>query len=361
MQRALRTIHAWAGVVLCLVLAALGLSGSLLVLKADYLRAVVPEARIEAPLDAASLGAAIDRVEMQVPAEELGYLRFADAHLGIHTIGMESGGGAYAAADGDLVARWTGLERFELWLFDLHHYLLMGDTGKLVAGVSGIAGTLLVLTGLYIWLPAARSFAWRAWPRSGKRRDLLSNHRDLGVLFAAPLLVIVVTGVGMIWSAEARAVLNFVAGSRSIAQPAAPRAGEGEVDWAKAMAGAEAAFPGAEPRILSWPDSPGDPASLRMRQPGEWHPNGRTVVYIDPATSAVLETRDAHALSRGDRMGNAIYPLHAAFVGGRIYDAITFLTGVALTWLGLLGAWTFLTKKARDQRRTRARAVAGAR
>lgn len=357
MQGLLRTIHAWAGVTVCLVLAVLGVSGSLLVLKGDYLRLVVPEARQQAALDPASLGAAVEAVERQIPVGELGYIRFADPSLGIHAIGLETGGGAYAAADGAVLDQWSGLERFELWLFDLHHHLLMGDAGEFIAGICALAGVALIVTGIYIWLPAARSFAWRVWPRSGKRRDLLSNHRDLGILFAAPLMVLVLTGAGMIYSSEARVVLNFLANSTG-GGPAAPppRAGEGEIDWAKALTAAQAEFPDAAPRILSWPDNPGDPVSLRMRQPGEWHPNGRTVVYLDPATSGVLEVRDAHALSRGDRMGNAIYPLHAAFVGGRIYDAVSFLTGLALSWLGMLGAWTFITKRARRVAPRRSRA-----
>ena len=58
-------------------------------------------------------------------------------------------------------------------------------------------------------------------------------------------------------------------------------------------------------------------AQCRLRQPGEWHPNGRTTATIGPATigpatSQVVATSDAHALPTGIRAYNAFYPLHAS-------------------------------------------------
>ncbi|HEY9216712.1 MAG TPA: PepSY domain-containing protein, partial [Phenylobacterium sp.] len=81
-----------------------------------------------------------------------------------------------------------------------------------------------------------------------------------------------------------------------------------------------------------------------LKRPGEWHPNGRTRVRIDPASGAVLAADDAEALGRGMRLANAVYPLHAAAVGGRAYDLLTFFTGLAVTALGAFGLWSFLLK-----------------
>ncbi|WP_426052037.1 hypothetical protein [Brevundimonas sp. SL161] len=85
-------------------------------------------------------------------------------------------------------------------------------------------------------------------------------------------------------------------------------------------------------------------AQCRLRQPGEWHPNGRTTATIGPATSQVVATSDAHALPTGIRAYNAFYPLHASSVGGWLYDWMTALSGLAMAGLGGVGAWAFLTK-----------------
>lgn len=347
MLRALRTAHAWAGVVLSLLLAVLGLSGALLVFKKDYLRVVFAEAR--APVDYAPerIGAALEAIEARFAGDSLQYVMLADPELGMHKAVFADGGAAYLSQNGALLARWDKNGRVEDWLFDLHHYLLTGDTGKLLAGVAALAAIVLALTGLVIVAPSLRMFAWRVWPRTSARRDLLAAHRDLGVVFAAPILVLAITGAAMVFSDEAKSVL--VAATRSTPAPRAapPEVGAGDVDWRLALTEARAAFPDATPRLASWPRNEDGPASVRLRRPMEWHPNGRTYVTIDPAASRAVALADAQALSRAERAFNALYPLHGAFVGGRFYDAISALAGLALAALGLIGAWSFLTTKKR--------------
>jgi uncharacterized iron-regulated membrane protein len=67
-------------------------------------------------------------------------------------------------------------------------------------------------------------------------------------------------------------------------------------------------------------------------------------VKIDPATSSVLEATSAQSLGTAARISNAIYPIHAAFVGGRVYDLVTFLSGLALAAMGGFGLWSFVVK-----------------
>lgn len=348
----LRTAHAWAGAVLCLLIAVLGASGSLLVFKKDYLRLVFPEARVGVSLAPETLGPVLNRIEAEYGPEGLQYISIGDPGLGLHKAVFKEGGGAYVDAQGNTVAHWGKNGRIEDWLFDLHHYLLAGETGKLVSGVVGAAAILLCVTGLIIVWPSLRMFAWRVWPKSGLRRDMLAHHRDLGVIFALPIILIVFTGFSMVFSVPVRAALNTVTASKPIAAAERAPAGEGVTDWTRALQAAEATFPGAVPRLASPPRGETAPASLRLRQAGEWHQNGRTYVYIDPATNTLLGTNDGHGMSRGDRAFNALYPLHSAGVGGRLYDLLAFLTGASLTSLGLLGTWTFLRKPRRKRKKT---------
>ncbi|MBW8304974.1 MAG: PepSY domain-containing protein, partial [Brevundimonas sp.] len=103
--------------------------------------------------------------------------------------------------------------------------------------------------------------------------------------------------------------------------------------------------------MASWPSAPGKPASIRLKQPGEWHPNGRTTVLIDPATSAVARVSDAQTLTRGERAVHAIYPLHAGSVGGWLYEWVTVVSGLALAALGGVGLWAFLKQRLGRTRR----------
>ncbi|ABI76754.1 PepSY-associated TM helix domain protein [Hyphomonas neptunium ATCC 15444] len=347
----LRTAHAWAGAVLSFLIAVLGLSGALLVFRKDYLRLVFPQAREGVSLAPETLGPVIGRIDAEHTSQGLQYISLAGPDFGLHKAVFKDGGGAYLDAQGNTLARWAKNGRPEDWLFDLHHYLLAGDTGKLIAGVAGGAAILLCLTGLIIVWPSLRMFAWRVWPKTAMRRDLLAQHRDLGVIFALPILLIVFTGFSMVYSGPVRATLNVLTASRPAPPPERPLAGAGTTDWTQVLTVAAERFPGAIPRLASPPRSEGAPASLRLRQPAEWHQNGRTYVFMDPATNLPTGTSDGMSATRADRIFNALYPLHSAGIGGRLYDLLSLFTGLALTILGLAGTWTFLRKPRRKKRK----------
>ena len=82
----------------------------------------------------------------------LSRITFADEGMGLHQAIYTDGGGAYLTQGGMVVDRWDSLwGRPELWLFDLHHYLFLGDNGKYVTGA----------LGLLLWLAAALAYAER--------------------------------------------------------------------------------------------------------------------------------------------------------------------------------------------------------
>jgi len=347
----LRTLHAWAGAVLALLLIVLGLSGSLLVLKDDWLRATIPAARQVVTPTPQALGQAAEVLEQAYPGE-IKTLVFARPDLGVHRLYLKDETNAYADPSGGVVATWSGNRRLEAWIFDLHHYLLADEPGMIVVGVAGLAGALLAVTGLVIWFPSWRVFGWRLWPRSGRRRDMISAHRDTGMIFLIPTFVLCLTGGAIVFNKESQAIMT-AAFPGGIEPPKPPRAGQGDVDWPAALAAAQARFPNATLRMAAWPAKPGAPATIRMRQAGEWHPNGRTVVYVDPATSQPIGALDSRALAPGMRAYNAFYPLHAASVGGRAYDIVVLASGLALAGLGGVGLWSFLVKP-RQRRAARA-------
>jgi uncharacterized iron-regulated membrane protein len=355
----IRLIHAWAGAALALILVVLGLTGSLLVLKDDWIRLTVPGARAEVAATPQALGRAVEALEEAHPGE-IRSITFAGPHLGVHKLYFrQAETEGYAAADGELLARWTGPARLEAFVFDLHHYLLAGETGMIVAGVSALAGALLAITGMIVWAPAWRSFAWRFWPRSAKRRDLLAAHRDLGLVFALPVFAFCLTGGAIVFNDQTRALLAAVF-PHEAEEVFAPPPGAGDVDWPKALAAAQAAFPEAQLRMAALPARPGDPVVVRMKLPLEWHPNGRTVVKIDPADESVLEATSAQTLGTAARLANALYPVHAAYIGGRAYDLLTFASGLALAGMGGFGLWSFLVKPRRRRSRAAGRLRPGA-
>lgn len=331
----LRKLHAWTGLALCLLLVPLALSGASLVFKPQWLRATVPGA--DQAVQVTPAEAARTMAAAQAAFPDMTSVIFAGPAIGVHEVLREDGGAYLATGSGAPVQDWAKNGRVVDWLFDLHHHLLSGDTGTKVAGTVGLLAAAMILTGLVIWIPAWRSFAWRVRPGRKGRAGWLGAHRDLGLISAPVALLIVITGSAVALDDLAASVMGF----QRIKPPAA--AGVGEVDWTKAFATAQARFPGSEIRIAALP-RPGKPASIRVRQPEEWHANGRTTVWIDPATNEIMAVDDALAQARPARIYNAFWPLHASKVGGLAWKLATFLTGLALAALSLYGAESYRRK-----------------
>lgn len=346
----LRKLHAWAGLLLCLLLVPIALSGASLVFKPQWLRASVPGAEAVAPIGVADAARAMTDARVAFP--EARSVTFAGPEIGLHQVSTPRGGG-YLALDGSQPVRtWGRNERVVDWLFDLHHHLLIGETGELITGWLGVLATSMVLTGVIIWFPAWRNFTLRVVPARASLGSWLAAHRNLGVLAAPVILVIAVTGAAMALDDASYRILGFE-------RLTPPVAGTGEINWSQVLAQAQSRFPDAELRVASWPRRDGQTAVIRLRQPGEWHNNGRTYVHIDPATSAVVAVEDVLTGPPGARVFATFWPLHASKVGGLPWKIATFLGGIALATLAIYGAESYRRKLFPERRKRQAVMVPG--
>lgn len=339
--KAVRTAHAFAGAAISLVIVMLAFTGTLLVFKDDYIRATVPDARAEADLSVAALAKVTEGVEDSFGANRLRALVYATPDFGLHKAYLTERQYAYLNSRGDVVATWGANGRFEDWLFDLHHRLLAGTTGLWIAGLSGLAACVLVITGLIAVWPMRRGLRRGVKITASSRSQLLSVHRNLGVWIAAPIFVLMLSGVALTFPSTSRALMDRLGGPET---EAPVEMGQGDVDWDMALRGGMEVFPEGALRIVSWPREPGGPAVLRIRQSAEWHPNGRSVVTIDPATNAAVSNFDATRAGTGREAYNAFYPIHAAHIGGRLYDLLILIVGLSLTGLGVFGFWAFVRR-----------------
>lgn len=342
-MRIVDLLHRWLGGLMGLVLAVLGLSGALLAHKDLWVG--VPGARDAQVQDTAALVAAVERI-MADPGDRPRSIVLATKSFGLDRLSFGGEAGAYARQSGEIVERWSGKwERPEIWIFDLHHHLLSGDTGETVAGVAALFGLGFVITGLILWWPLRRSFEVRALPRSGSRFAILRHHRDWGALLAPLLALVMVTGAVMVFRPLTNVIFGPGAAAEIKASLEAPKASKARLaerpDWRGMIETARGLYPDAELRVISLPRGESGLISLRLRQPQEWLPNGRTLVWFAADTGRLVQTRDALKMPVRAQAYGALYPLHAGKVGGLAYRLAVTLAGVGLTLFGTLTVWTF--------------------
>lgn len=341
-MRLIALLHRWAGGLAGLLLALIGLSGTVLVWEGAWIG--LPGAGDQVETNPAMLGSAIEAALAHRPG--LTRVTLASEEIGLHHAVYADGGGAYLTQQGALAAEWDSIwARPEFWLFDLHHYLLLGESGKYVTGVLGLLLLGFTVTGSILWWRTRKTFRFRFLPERLTRSAIIRQHRDIGVVAAPLLLLSSVTGTLMVFPALSDVLTAPWSGSEaSKAAPVLPEdlaAPDGPTNWARLMTNAQAAFPDAVPRRLMLPTKPGEPVTLRLKQPFEWTPNGRTYVWLDPATGKVLATDDPAASDAASAIAEKYYPLHAGKVGGLAWQIALTFAGLALTLLGTLATWTF--------------------
>ena len=346
----LALLHRWAGGIAGLLLAVIGLSGTVLVWEGAWIG--LPGADDAVIADPASFGATIEAALAERPG--LSRITFASEEIGLHHAAYADGGGAYFAQDGALVEAWGSMwGRPELWLFDLHHYLFLGENGKYVTGVLGLLLLAFAVTGLILWWRTRRTFKFRLWPARMTRPAIIRQHRDIGAVAAPLLLLSALTGAMMIFPAISDALTAPWKGPDKPAPdlPSDFAAHGPQTDWPRLMANAQAEFPDAVPRRLMFPAEPGAPLALRMKQPFEWTPNGRTYVWLDAASGGVVAADDPATSDAASAIAEKYYPVHSGKVGGWLWQLALTFGGLTLTLLGTLATWSFWFRRPRRAER----------
>ncbi|HZH42726.1 MAG TPA: PepSY-associated TM helix domain-containing protein [Lysobacter sp.] len=330
-RAALAWLHLWMGLGAGLLFALLGLSGSVLTFHTELLRWQQPQLFAHAPRVDASV---LERVYAEWTPQGLTALDLPRPSLPVWQGYFADGSRRYfAPADGELLlVRSAGNDPL-MWLHELHTHFLAGETGEQVVGVVGWIALFMLLSGLYLWWPKLARLRSHLRVYSGPpTRRWLSWHRSSGVLLLPLLLLATLTGVGMVYPKLARSLLTTAFGGPPA--PSAPAAPAAAPDWPRILAGARRAWPHDELVRVAPPKN--GVVTLRVRDPREWHPNGRSLLFVD-AGGRVLGRYDATAQAAGVRMEAAIYPLHIAAVGGWPYRIAVAATGLLPAFLLVTG------------------------
>ena len=164
-----RSIHAWGGVTLALLILIVSATGTLLVWKQEYLRLTIPEARVTFTPTPEALAHLAGAVEAQFNRDEVFLIEFATADLPLTKVTLSDNRYAYLDTQGRVVDQWVMNERWEEWLYDLHHRLLLGDRGLIIVGCAAMAMIILLMAGLVAFWPMRRGFRQGVWPKRDRK------------------------------------------------------------------------------------------------------------------------------------------------------------------------------------------------
>ncbi|MEI2416400.1 PepSY-associated TM helix domain-containing protein [Orrella sp. JC864] len=229
-------------------------------------------------------------------------------------------------------------------LHALHSALWMGSAGKAVLALAALAYLLLALSGIVLWWPRKWPPSLRMELRKGTLRALFDLHRSGGVALAAALALSVGSGAYLAWR-PIGAWITWLAAAPRTMPPALPAGSGPTVSLDRLAVAARATFPQGRIGYFLYTPHADRPMAVRMRLPGDPHPNGRSTVWLDPRSGAVLAAHRWDELDPGARINAFVYPLHTGELAGAPGQAGVALLGLALSGLGGSGIWLWWRRR----------------
>ena len=374
-RRTLFTVHMWAGLILGILLAALGLSGSLLVYDQDISDFLAPPPHATTagqplPLtmiadiarDAATAqGANGDAMQMILPQKmgEAIVTRFG----GISPMGPPPQGAnaERRGAQGERGSRREGARTRGLQIYldpvsgevlnarsfvqtplltfahQLHGNFLMGrEFGRPIVGWLGVAMCLLGLTGLVLWWP--RRGQWKyAFKVRGSATGLRFQrelHAATGIWIFLVFMAVSFSGVVIAWPQTMG--LNSPASGSRLAPAVEPKDSK-PLGPTEAVIAATAAVPGLKPVSVIMPGRPDRPITVNYLS----HDAVAAAVMIDPYSGKVLAIRDA-----SERFLAWMRPVHQGSLGP-IWRFLVFVSGLVPTLFVVTGMIMWWMKRQR--------------
>lgn len=340
-------IHRYIGLALGALLLTSGLTGSLIVFQKP-IDALLNDAMLQVQPQAThvSLDDSLHAARQAIPQAKASFVFLPESASDALEIRFQ--GSDLRAYVNPYTAELLGIRKANDsimgFLVDLHVHLLSGKTGERIIGWSGLGAIILSLLGLWLWWPkrgrwkSAFSIKWHAAPV----RIWLDVHKVAGAVICAFLILTAATGAALALY-DLIVEPTFIAltgeGSRRPQPLSQEKSGAARVPLQPLLEHATAIFPDARITRITLPAKPQGAVAIRIRLNGEIHQFGRTFLWFDQYSGALLRVDNALKANQATRFQSWLFPLHTGVYGGTPTRWLQVLVGLSLSLLTLSGAW----------------------
>jgi uncharacterized iron-regulated membrane protein len=364
-RRLVQQLHLWVGLLLCLPLVVLGLSGSLLVYE-DWTRILDPH-RTAAAGQAKPIGDIVAAARTAAPEgyaaifyrapEEPG--DFASVRLTARPqrqpAAPSQGGGVPLRIEVDPVSLqvWDDLPSSGVISFahTLHANFFLSDR-RLVGGL-GVAIVVLGISGLVNWWPPRRRWREGFVVRRKARGMMLYRqlHGAAGIWAYAVFIVVSLSGVYLAFPQTMRDAVNVVAPARDLRAAAASAkvervAGATAMPVDEAVALARQGLPEGRVDFVGLPSRPDQPYRITLLRPGRDRGAPAVTVFVDPWTRQIVKTFDPREYSAGETVIGWQHALHSGEGAGPAWKLLVFVVGFPPLLFSITGVWMWWLKRA---------------
>jgi uncharacterized iron-regulated membrane protein len=367
LRRLLVLAHRYIGLTLGLWFVLLGLTGALLVYRDAldrWLNPALLTSRADGPLLgplaihraalAAHPGAHVDRIKLPIElSDAYQVLLRKDARLRVGSPRFEAmfdAVDARALGTRDPDQRSLRPPALLQTIYDLHHRVLLGNSGKDLVGLVGIVLLVAVTFGLVLAFPNLRRASLRRAVtiklRASGKRALYDLHRAVGVFAAALLFIAGLTGTLMAYPEYARDLVGLASPVRSMPEVPWRTRTEESADFALSIANVARQYPTHTIREIHFPPPRGSALLFfYIHHASDIHRLGDTVVVFDAGSGEMLVERSRRTRTAGESLLHWLFPLHSGTAFGTVGKVLAVAAGLALAALFGTGLFVWFTKR----------------
>ena len=368
MKKALHKIHLWLSIPLGLIITVICFTGATLVFEQDITRALNKNLyQVEVPQGKERLAPSevINIVQDRHGEMKISSVSIPKAADATYQISFSNGGKKVLFVNpytGESIG-WSKSYPFFQTMRKLHRWFLDApkskgsmSTGKLIVGVSTIAMTIILISGLVIWIPRTRkALKNRLTVACGKgtRRLMYDSHVALG--FYATIFLLIMALTGPTWSfGWYREAAYSLLGAEP--QPQSQQAGHGHRHNEKKENGRterqqenSIAYDAALKEIQSLYSEYNyiklgkNEATVSLNKNG--YRQKADNIKFNPKTGEITEIRKFEDNSVRQNLRGLIYSLHVGTWGGPITKILYFLAALTGATLPLSGYYLWLRKR----------------
>lgn len=346
MKRFIILLHRYLGLGVALLAITLGISGSLLVFRAELQTDVYPSSTptLTTPI---SYQASYAAVRASHPHTDIS-LRLPENSRDSIQARLRSKGSDDVMlwldpVSGRILRQQDGSADGWRWLHDLHARLLLPD-GKVWVGGAGLLITLVLASGIIHWWPRNWSKAWRVRRDKGLAILVADLHRTCGAAILLLLLLSTLSGMVLAFNQPLRNWLTPAKQGRPGQDKLIQVSGE-RLSLDALVQLVQTRLPAGRISSINISARSDKAVEMRLKMPGEMHPNGSTLVLTDPYQGKLLRIEHTEASNPWRRISSWALVLHDGSFAGNTQRVITAVGGLLLTLLGGSGVYQWLARR----------------
>lgn len=357
-RTALLSLHRWAGLTVGLVIVLMAVTGAAIMYRTQLEPMLnpelltVPACTERIPLDTLTANAVMER-----PAAKLDYIRLiagdaGDARIPAAMVRFTDQTFVYFnPCNGEWLGqrhRYGGL----LGTIEQRHRFRFMKNGNLITGTSTIIfGLILIVGGVYLWLPATLRGVKSALKFNGRLTGpahTINLHKTVGFYVSLVLLTSVLTGLPQAFDWYKSGLYAMTGSSMPAKAPRSePVAGARRLPMESMWQRAQVLVPHAQEVLLHYPDKLRDPVEMYLIARDAPHPNARTMLYLDAYSGKILKFTPYADSSLGSKLYFWTLSLHTGHVGGPVVQLLLLAAALSVPFLAYTGMATWLRKKQR--------------